>query len=399
MNDTQSIADWLIDGARSASSAEAFLAEFCERLRSCGFPIWRVGMFILTLHPQVMGQRFLWRPDQPVEVTYGSHETFETEEFRRSPVRYAVDNRVSLRRKLEDDSCPVDIALLGELKAQGITDYLVMPLFFADGTIHAASLSTRESGGFADSQIAALTQLSAPLARVAEAQALQRKASVLLETYVGPHAAARVLAGQIRRGDATSINAAIWLSDMRGFTQLADLVPPRTLVGALNRYFDCQVPAILKHGGEVLKYMGDGLLAIFEISKHGNNEHAVCDAALNAAREARSAVAAASALPDGNFDLKFGLALHLGEVLYGNIGSENRLDFTCIGPAVNLAARIEKLTGELGRTVLASGAFADHCEDEFAPVGTFVLRGFGTARTIFGLKDEALGDPRRSCHS
>jgi adenylate cyclase len=336
-----------------------------------------------------MGQRFLWRPDQPVEVTYGSHETFETEEFRRSPVRYAVDNRVSLRRKLEDDSCPVDIALLGELKAQGITDYLVMPLFFADGTIHAASLSTRESGGFADSQIAALTQLSAPLARVAEAQALQRKASVLLETYVGPHAAARVLAGQIRRGDATSINAAIWLSDMRGFTQLADLVPPRTLVGALNRYFDCQVPAILKHGGEVLKYMGDGLLAIFEISKHGNNEHAVCDAALNAAREARSAVAAASALPDGNFDLKFGLALHLGEVLYGNIGSENRLDFTCIGPAVNLAARIEKLTGELGRTVLASGAFADHCEDEFAPVGTFVLRGFGTARTIFGLKDEA----------
>ena len=389
MNDTQSIADWLIDGARSASSAEAFLAEFCERLRSCGFPIWRVGMFILTLHPQVMGQRFLWRPDQPVEVTYGSHETFETEEFRRSPVRYAVDNRVSLRRKLEDDSCPVDIALLGELKAQGITDYLVMPLFFADGTIHAASLSTREAGGFADSQIAALTQLSAPLARVAEAQALQRKASVLLETYVGPHAAARVLAGQIRRGDATSINAAIWLSDMRGFTQLADLVPPRTLVGALNRYFDCQVPAILKHGGEVLKYMGDGLLAIFEISKHGNNEHAVCDAALNAAREARSAVAAASALPDGNFDLKFGLALHLGEVLYGNIGSENRLDFTCIGPAVNLAARIEKLTGELGRTVLASGAFADHCEDEFAPVGTFVLRGFGTARTIFGLKDEA----------
>ena len=346
-------------------------------------------MFILTLHPQVMGQRFLWRPDQPVEVTYGSHETFETEEFRRSPVRYAVDNRVSLRRKLEDDSCPVDIALLGELKAQGITDYLVMPLFFADGTIHAASLSTRESGGFADSQIAALTQLSAPLARVAEAQALQRKASVLLETYVGPHAAARVLAGQIRRGDATSINAAIWLSDMRGFTQLADLVPPRTLVGALNRYFDCQVPAILKHGGEVLKYMGDGLLAIFEISKHGNNEHAVCDAALTSAREARSAVAAASAVPDGCIDLKFGLALHLGEVLYGNIGSENRLDFTCIGPAVNLAARIEKLTGELGRTVLASGAFADHCEGEFAPVGTFVLRGFGTARTIFGLKDEA----------
>ncbi len=140
--------------------------------------------------------------------------------------------------------------------------------------------------------------------------------------------------------------------------------------------------------------MGDSLQAVPEIfRKRGETtcrRYAVCDAALNAAREARSAVAAASALPDGNFDLKFGLALHLGEVLYGNIGSENRLDFTCIGPAVNLAARIEKLTGELGRTVLASGAFADHCEDEFAPVGTFVLRGFGTARTIFVThKDEA----------
>ena len=228
MDNTRAIADWLIDGARSASSPETLLAEFCDRLCNYGFPLWRVGVFVLTLHPQIMGQRFLWRPDQPVEVTYGSYETFESEEFRRSPVRYAIDNRVSLRRKLEDDNCPLDIAFLGELKAQGITDYLVMPLFFADGTIHAASLSTRECGGFADLQIAALTQLSAPLARVAEAQALQRKASVLLETYVGPHAAARVLAGQIRRGDATSINAAIWLSDMRGFTQLADLVPPQT---------------------------------------------------------------------------------------------------------------------------------------------------------------------------
>jgi adenylate cyclase len=388
MSGTQAIADWLIDGARSASSAEALLSEFCDRLRHCGFPIWRVGVFVLTLHPQIMGQRFLWRPDQPVEVTYGSYETFESEEFRRSPVRYAIDNRASLRRKLGDNDCPLDFASIRELKAQGITDYVVIPLFFADGTIHAASLSTLEPRGFTDQQIAALLHLGAPLARVTEAQALQRKASILLETYVGPHAAARVLAGQIRRGDATSINAAIWLSDMRGFTQMADVVPPQTLVGALNRYFDCQVPAILKHGGEVLKYMGDGLLAIFEISKD-NNEHAVCEAALNAAREARSAVAAASAVPDGSFDLKFGLALHLGEVLYGNIGSESRLDFTCIGPAVNLAARIEKLTGELGRTILASDAFADHCEDEFASIGTFVLRGFGTARTIFGLKDEA----------
>jgi adenylate cyclase len=389
MHDIQVIADWLIDGARSAASAEAVIAEFCGRLRDCGFPISRVGVFVHTLHPQIMGQRFLWTPDQPVEVTSGSYETFQLEEFRRSPVRYVIDNQVSLRSKLEDENCPLDFALLRDLKAQGATDYFVAPMFFADGSVHATSMLTRESGGFTDRQIAALSHLNAPLARVMEAHALQRKASSLLDTYVGPHAGARVLAGQIRRGDATSINAAIWLSDMRGFTHLADILPPKTLVEALNRYFDCQVPAILKHGGEVLKYMGDGLLAIFEISEDGSNQQTVCDAALAAAREARSAVNAASAATEGSLDLKFGLALHLGEVLYGNIGSGNRLDFTCIGPAVNLAARIEKLTGELGRTVLASDAFAGHFQDKFVPVGKFALRGFETARMVFGLNDEA----------
>jgi adenylate cyclase len=232
-----------------------------------------------------------------------------------------------------------------------------------------------------------LSQLVAPLTRVVEARVLQRKASVLLNTYVGTHAS-RVLAGQIRRGDTTSINAAIWLSDMRGFTRLADLLPPQTLVDELNRYFDCQVPAILKHGGEVLKYMGDGLLAIFAVTADGADDRKVCGAALAAAREARSAVSAASTAGDRS-SLRFGLALHIGEILYGNIGSENRLDFTCIGPAVNLAARIENLTGELGLTILASDEFAKRLPSEFAPVGEFSLRGFGTSRAVFGLKDEA----------
>lgn len=209
----------------------------------------------------------------------------------------------------------------------------------------------------------------------------------MLNTYVGTHAGARVLAGQIRRGDTTSINAAIWLSDMRGFTQLADLLPPQTLVDELNRYFDCQVPAILKHGGEVLKYMGDGLLAIFAVTADGTDDQKVCAAALAAAREAQSAVKAASAAVTDRFSLRFGLALHVGEVLYGNIGSEHRLDFTCIGPAVNLAARIEKLTGELGLTILASEEFAKHVPSEFVPAGKFSLRGFRTSQAVFGLRD------------
>lgn len=389
MNNTLAISDWLIDGARAEATSEAVLAEFCKRLVGGGLPIWRVGLFIVTLHPQILGQRFLWTSGQPLDVEDGSFEAFQSGAFRRSPIRYVIDNRVALRRKLADDDCPLDFPYLHQLKEQGATDYFVVPLFFADGTVHGANFATREPRGFTDQEIADLLGLVAPLTRVAEVRALQRKASVLLNTYVGPHAGARVLAGQIRRGDTTSINAAIWLSDMRGFTRLADLLPPQVLVDKLNRYFDCQVPAILKHGGEILKYMGDGLLAIFAVTADGADDRKVCAAALAAAREAWSAVTAASAAATDGSNLRFGLALHVGEVLYGNIGSEHRLDFTCIGPAVNLAARIEKLTGELGRTILASEAFAERLPSEFAPVGQFSLRGFGTSRAVFGLNDEA----------
>jgi adenylate cyclase len=170
---------------------------------------------------------------------------------------------------------------------------------------------------------------------------------------------------------------------MRGFTALSDRQPPRVLIELLNRYFDCQVPVILEHGAEVLKFMGDGLLAIFTIA---GDEPEVCKRALAAARQAQTNVAelATAAMPG----LRFGLALHIGDVLYGNIGSGNRLDFTCIGPAVNFAARIEKLAGELGRGVLASGEFAKHCRSEFTALGEFTLPGFSTAQEIFGLADE-----------
>ena len=391
MNDTKAIADWLIDGARSAANTQDMLAQFCDRLLGCGIPIWRVGLFIFTLHPQVMGQRVLWKPDAPVAVDNASFEMFQSEDFRRSPVRHVIDTGVALRRRLVEAVCPLDFALTRDLKAQGVTDYFVVPLVFADGVVHAASFATQHPAGFADRQIAGIEQLVAPLTRVIESRMLKRTAIILLDTYVGNQAGARVLAGHIRRGDTDVISAAIWLSDMRGFTRLADRLPPQALTDLLNRYFDCQVPAIQKHGGEILKYMGDGLLAIFAIATEGPDEHAVCHAALAAAYETRTAVATAFSTAEGlsDYGLNFGLALHVGELLYGNIGSGNRLDFTCIGPAVNLAARIEKLTGESQRTILASHEFARHFPSQFASIGEFALRGFGTARPVFGLTDEA----------
>jgi adenylate cyclase len=183
----------------------------------------------------------------------------------------------------------MDFPMLAELRNEGLTDYLASPLLFTDGEIHLATWTTRQPGGFTDAQIEAIESIVAPLARVAEVRALRRTAGNLLDTYVGNNAGERILAGQIRRGHTEAIHAAIWLSDMRGFTLLADRVPPQTLVELVNDYFDCQVPAILKHGGEVLKFMGDGLLAIFPIG-NDRDPAEVCARALAHTRRAETSL-------------------------------------------------------------------------------------------------------------
>jgi len=377
--------DWLIDGARSAPLPQQVLAQLCDRLVACGIPLWRVAVFVNTLHPQIIGRRFVWRPGAEVEISEGRFGLFDTPEFRENPVARVYATRKAIRRRLADPGCPMDFPILQELRAEGVTDYLASPLFFTDGAVQLVTCTTRQPGGFTDAQIAGVEAILTPLARVAEIRALRRTASTLLDTYVGHDAGERILAGHIRRGDIEDIHAAIWLSDMRGFTALADRQPSRVLIDLLNRYFDCQVPVILDHGAEVLKFMGDGLLAIFTID---GDETEVCKRALAAAREAQTNIAALSrsAMPG----LRFGLALHVGDVLYGNVGSGNRLDFTCIGPAVNLAARIEALTGQLGRVILASGEFARYCPGEFVALGEFTLPGFSAAQLVFGPANEEL---------
>ena len=380
----RAVVDWLIDGARSAPLPQQVLAQLSDRLVACGIPLWRVAVFVRTLHPQVMGRRFIWRPGAEIEMSEAPFGVLETAEFLNSPVARVYETGRPVRRKLADPDGGADFPVLADLRAEGVTDYLASPLLFTDGAIHVVTCTTREPGGFTDAQIVGIEAIITPLARVAEIRALRRMASVLLDTYVGHDAGERILAGRIRRGDIEEIRAAIWLSDMRGFTTLADRLPPRVLIDLLNRYFDCQVPVILDHGAEVLKFMGDGLLAIFAIT---GDETEVCKRALAAARRAQTNIAelSRSAMPG----LRFGLALHIGDVLYGNIGSGSRLDFTCIGPAVNFAARIEKLTGQVGREILASGEFARHCRGEFTALGEFALSGFSATQQVFGLEDEA----------
>ena len=387
------IADWLIDGARSATLPQDVLQTLCERLVASGIPLLRVAVLVRTLHPGVTGRRLLWRPDAGVTVGELVYERLETAEFVESPVSVVYATGAPMRRRLADPSEAADFEVLRSLHAEGATDYLASPLPFTDGTVHVVSWATREAGGFTDAQIAGLEAVVAPLARVAEIWALRRTAKNLLDTYVGSHAGERILAGKIRRGDTEAIHAAIWLSDMRGFTAVADRVPPPTLISLLNRYFDCQVPAILEHGGEVLKFMGDGLLAIFPL-RADRDIGLVCGDALAAAQDARARLAELSGATaaEGVANLRFGLALHVGEVLYGNIGGGNRLDFTCIGPAVNLAARLEKLAGKLGRSVTVSSDFAAHCAAPLTHLGKHALTGFPGEQTVYGLADDAPRD-------
>jgi adenylate cyclase len=386
--DTKSIVDWLTDGARSAPRPEIVLADLCDRLVQAGIPLWRVAVFVRTLHPEIVGRRFIWQPGAGVTVTEGLFELLETDQFQNNPFLAVIKSGRVIRRRLADRDNPEEFSIYRELRAQGATDYLATPLIFTDGSVHVATWSTQQAGGFTDAQIAGIETIVTPLARVAEIRALQRTATNLLDAYVGHHAGERILAGQIRRGHTETIHSVIWLSDMRGFTALADRLPPQMLVNLLNRYFDCQVPAILQYGGEVLKFIGDGLLAIFPLAESTADAREVCDRALAAAREAQVNIDAIEAPTNIGHahGVRFGLALHLGEVLYGNIGSGNRLDFTCIGPAVNLAARLEKLAASLGRTIILSAEFAQHSRVDLEPLGEFAVAGFAAAQRTFGLR-------------
>jgi adenylate cyclase len=380
-------AAWLVDGARSASRAEDVLTELCERLAASGLPLWRVAVYVNTIHPEIMARRFVWRPGVAADVAEAPFAMATDDNYLKSPIVRIRKTGETIRRRLANPDCPMDYNILKELRAEDVTDYLALPLNFTNGEIHSATFTTRQPGGFTDAEISALKTIVPPLARVAEVRALRRTAVTLLDAYVGHDAGERILAGRIRRGDTETIRAVIWMSDMRGFTTLADRVAPEALIALLNRFYDCLVPAIEAERGEVLKFIGDGLLAIFRIGDDAEIGE-VCARALRAALEAKAKVEALPFDAATETRLRFGLALHVGEALYGNIGGGARLDFTCIGPAINMAARLEKLTGKLGRVIVGSSAFAQHLPDSFAPLGAFELAGFRSAETVYGLREE-----------
>jgi len=364
--------DWLVDGAPGASSSGEIVEQCGERLRAEGVVVDRLSAFVMTLHPDVAGRTFAWRPGGRANVGELSWAQIHSTTFATSPVAFVVRERREVRRRICDGAR--DFPILGELAQEGFTDYLALPMMFTNGESHAIAFATRRVNGFTDDDIGTLRRIARPLSRVAEIFALRRTAANLLSTYVGRNAGDRVLAGRIRRGDIEVIDAVIWFSDLRGFTELSQRVSAREVIDALNLSFDCQVAAVHAHGGEVLKFIGDGMLAIFPLA---GDVAARCSDAIRAAQEAQRAFA------EVRKDLAFGIALHVGELSYGNIGGTSRLDFTAIGPAVNLAARLEGLTGKLGRPLVVSKELAAHAAGAVEAIGSHELKGIAGAVEVF----------------
>jgi adenylate cyclase len=312
----------------------------------------------------------------------------ETAAYHGSPFQHVIERRQTFRRRLQGLDPEGDHQVLHEMAAAGGTDYLAVPLEYGDGSVQGMSMVSDRAAGFADSHLALIEELRQPLAAALEPTAMRRSSASLLRTFLGDGPADAVLAGAIRRGDRRHIEAAILFTDLRGFTGLSERLDEADLFAALDRYFEAVVEAVRSEGGDVLKFLGDGILAIVPVGKAGGRA-AAAGAALRAVERAGRELKGARAA-DGTA-LAFVATLHVGQVVYGNIGSPDRLDFTVLGPAVNLVSRLESLAKQLGRPVLCSAAFAGAVDTPLTSLGSFPLRGVAAPQEVFVPEGAARG--------
>jgi adenylate cyclase len=384
------VVEWMMRDGRHLTHMREFGDEMCRRIVAAGIPLWRAFCAVGTLHPQIAATAYIWRRSTPGAVRFTANHSFENDpEFTTSPIAEVQRTGRMIRRQLHDPACALDYPALSEFKSEGGTDYAAMPMICSSGEINSITWLTDRAGGFSDDEIGGLGAVAEALAIIVELQATRRIARHLMDTYVGHRTGERVLAGKITRGSGEQIRAVVWLCDLRGFTAMTDSLPRDKVIGLLNDYFETMVAAVTAEGGEALKFMGDGMLAIFELGANEDPRDR-CAAALRAARAATEKIAARNLerRAAGDPEIHFGLALHLGDVSYGNIGAPTRLDFTVIGPAVNHAARLEKVGVELGRLVVTSASFAAASKEELESIGRHSLRGVSEPQEVFALNLE-----------
>ena len=380
------VARWFVTEAYRITDTAELVGAAGEQLVLSGIPLYRLAYFQLTLHPELVGKAYFWRRGQGVQTGLRMRGNDQDSEYRDNPLPAVFEQHKTVRVRL--DQVEPQAPLLRQLKSEGATDYVALPLLFTDGHVDGLSVVSDRPGGFSSTDLDRMYLLQFAFTRLVEIHSLRDKATHLLDAYVGRAAGQRILAGEVKRGDGQTIEAVIWYCDLRGFTRVSDTLPAAAVLTLLNDYFDTMGDIVTNAGGEILKFMGDGMLAIFPVPSPAER----ADTASRAARAAAAAVDAMVVLnrirsAEGEPTVRFGLALHIGEVMFGNIGASRRLDFTVIGPAVNHTARLEKLCSPLDRSVLLSSAIAEllpagDCES----LGDHQLKDIDQPQQVFALR-------------
>ena len=384
------IQDWLLGEALDSDDLLTLFESFVWRLVAAGYPLARASLHVGTLHPQLIGFAWNWsKADGLCDEVKVAEAALRSDSYRRNPLFQVIEHGQSVHADTSDEAVRDRYPLIGELAAQGITEYLAVPLRTGGDYHNAATIATAREGGFERGQVDALMELLRFFSLHVERHMAMRLAGNVLETYLGAAAGERVLKGSIQRGSGQRMRAVIWASDMRGFTDLSDRLKGDDMLALLNAYFEALAGAIHDHGGDVLKFIGDGLLAVFPFEAF-ESEAAAAEAALAAARQALASLDRLNADPpedlaaiEGWRPVASGIALHEGEVFFGNVGAPERLDFTVIGRSVNATARVEALSKQLGRPLLITEPVAKRLSAPLDHLGAHGLRGLSEPVGLF----------------
>ena len=366
------LVNWLFAGAPPNTGFLDTVAELARRMIGAGLPLDTVGVYKKNINPMVLGSLVLWTRGKGVHVVKLSHAQMLTDQYVGTVAQHVIDSGRSIRVLLGTGSPHEAHPSVQTMLARGYTDYVVCPLFGRFTPNGALGVGTKRAGGFTEDEIATIRRLQAPLARVTEAEVQHENTVTLLSTYVGRGAGEKVMDGRILRGYSENITAVVLFADLRNFTALSNTLPPEQTVALLNTFFEALDTAIRANGGETLKFIGDGLLAIFPTEDEPTAQTAAAMGAISALDDARAILAARVEGPE----ITFRAALHMGDIHYGNIGSPTRLDFTAVGPAVNLTARLLQASAELDVPTVCSDAFAPLARARCTPTRAFTFKGF-----------------------
>lgn len=374
------IRDWLLAEGRFSEDLHALTQELGNQLLAAGAPVWRLRVAMRTLHPLMTAIGSAWeREPGGEERVQAAHGLELRSSYIGSPMQLITTGKQPFRRRLTGELGDEDHRILHELKVRGATDYLGLPLRFSDDAGAVFVVTSDMDRGFSNADVAAFERVGAALAPIVEVFRFRETSVAIAEAYLGQRTGRRVLDGKITRGDIEHIQAAILVSDIRDWTGLNMRLPAEEALAYANRYFEVIAEAVEANSGEILKFLGDGVLAVFPIEEPNACKQDVC---INALTAANSALRLAEELQPP-LELDFGIGLHFGEVLYGNIGSPSRIDFTVLGPAVNLAARLEGQCRHLNRRILLSKDVADCLPFAVEELAAVNLKGIGGVMKIF----------------